>query len=73
MTGFMILLFVNSGNSDVTVSQASTSVAATMPSLSRSRQVAPLIRNQQTTLLLPHGLDEGGDDGTVNPLINIIY
>lgn len=60
------LILFNLGNSGVTVSQASTSGAITMPSLSRTRQVAPLSRSQQTHLLLPHGLDEGGDDGKLN-------
>ncbi|XP_031346936.1 nucleoprotein TPR-like isoform X3 [Photinus pyralis] len=53
------------GLSNVTVSQASPSVAVTMPSFSRTRSVAPLTRQQpQSHLLLQHGMDEGGDDGT---------
>ncbi|XP_031346932.1 nucleoprotein TPR-like isoform X1 [Photinus pyralis] len=52
------------GLSNVTVSQASPSVAVTMPSFSRTRSVAPLTRQQpQSHLLLQHGMDEGGDDG----------
>ncbi|KAK4876820.1 hypothetical protein RN001_009326 [Aquatica leii] len=53
------------GPSSVTVSQASPSVAVTMPSFSRTRSVAPLTRQQQAHLLLQHGMDEGGDDGIV--------
>lgn len=53
-----------SGSSGVTFSQASTSVSMTVPSFSRTRPVAPLSR-QQVHLLLPHGLEEGGDDGIV--------
>lgn len=54
------------GNTGITVSQASTSHSSTLPSLTRTRQVAPLSRGQQSHLLLPHGLDEGGDDGKQN-------
>ncbi|KAF5304003.1 hypothetical protein FQA39_LY01788 [Lamprigera yunnana] len=53
------------GPSSVTVSQASPSVAVTMPSFSRTRPVAPLTRQQQTHMLLQHAMDEGGDDGIV--------
>ncbi|KAF5305601.1 hypothetical protein FQR65_LT07681 [Abscondita terminalis] len=55
------------GPSSVTVSQASPSIAVTNPSLSRTRTstVIPLVRQQQTHLLLQHGMDEGGDDGIV--------
>lgn len=35
-----------------------------MPSFSRTRPVAPLSR-QQVHLLLPHGIEDGGDDGIV--------
>ncbi|XP_017772857.1 PREDICTED: nucleoprotein TPR isoform X2 [Nicrophorus vespilloides] len=45
----------------------STSVAVTLPSFSRTRQVAPLSRQQQTHLLLPHGIEEGGDDDSGTP------
>lgn len=36
----------------------------TMPSFSRTRPVAPLSR-QQVHLLLPHGIEDGGDDSIV--------
>ncbi|XP_068911983.1 nucleoprotein TPR-like isoform X2 [Tenebrio molitor] len=54
------------GPGGVTLSQASTSVSMTMPSLSRTRPIAPLpSRQQQSHLLLSHGLEEGGDDSIV--------
>ncbi|EFA01249.2 nucleoprotein TPR isoform X2 [Tribolium castaneum] len=54
------------GPGGVTLSQASTSVSMTMPSFSRTRPIAPLLsRQQQSHLLLSHGLEEGGDDGIV--------
>lgn len=57
----------------VTLSQASTSTSATMPSQSRTRHVIPLSssrqpqlhHHQQQQLLLPHGLEDVGDDGIV--------
>lgn len=49
----------------MTFSQASTSASMTIPSFSRTRPIAPLSRQQQTHLLLPHGIEEGGDDGIV--------
>ncbi|XP_049818451.1 nucleoprotein TPR isoform X3 [Aethina tumida] len=62
-----------SGLMSVTLSQASTSTSATMPSQSRTRHVIPLSssrqpqlhHHQQQQLLLPHGLEDVGDDGIV--------
>lgn len=54
----------NTGSAGPAFPQASTSVSAAAPSFSRARPVAPLSRQQQH-LLLPHGLEEGGDDGIV--------
>lgn len=54
------------GTSRLTISQASTSVSMTVPSFSRMRPVAPLSsRQQQSHLVLSHGLDDIGDDGIV--------
>lgn len=61
LTSFFSLI----GPSNVTVSQACPSVAVTLPSYARTRPVAPLTRQQQSHLLLPHGIDEGGDDGNI--------
>ncbi|XP_018575772.1 nucleoprotein TPR isoform X3 [Anoplophora glabripennis] len=54
------------GSGGITISQASTSVSLTVPSFSRTRPVAPLpSRQQQSHLLLPQSLEDGGDDGIV--------
>lgn len=55
---------IRTGSTGLAFPQASTSVSAAIPSFSRTRPVAPLSRQQQH-LLLPHGLEEGGDDGIV--------
>lgn len=63
---YIVFFFIcfHIGSIGVTFSQASTSASVTMPSFSRTRPVAPLSR-QQVHLLLPHGIEDGGDDGIV--------
>lgn len=57
----MHVIFSELGTSRLTISQASTSVSMTVPSFSRMRPIAPLSSRQQY-LVLPHGLEDIGDD-----------
>ncbi|XP_056646603.1 nucleoprotein TPR isoform X2 [Diorhabda sublineata] len=54
----------NTSSYNATISQVSTSVSMTVPSLSRTRPIPPL-SSRQNHFLLQHGLEDIGDDGIV--------